>query len=219
MLRMRFAKTDNGVWISHLDLMRLFQRAFKRAGLPLKHSQGFTPRPLVSIALPLSVGVESVCELLDFELEGACAAPEEIEKRLNKTLVPGISVLEVYENGQKLKELSFLRSTVTLEYDAGIPAGCADAVTELFAREQLCMEKKGKNGSREQDIIPMLRSLEVRPTGDGCLALEAVVCAQNPSLNPMLLAGAVERYLPEYTPDFVRCRRDELLDEALSIFR
>ena len=68
MLRALFQKSGNAVYISHLDLMRLFQRAFKRAGLPLTHTQGFNPRPSVSIALPLSLGVESQCELLDFEL-------------------------------------------------------------------------------------------------------------------------------------------------------
>ena len=52
MLRALFQKTGNAVYISHLDLMRLFQRSFKRAGLPLTHTQGFNPRPSVSIALP-----------------------------------------------------------------------------------------------------------------------------------------------------------------------
>ena len=69
MPRLLFEKTGDSVWISHLDLMRIFQRAFRRAGLLLKHSQGLTPRAIVSIALPLSVGMESRCELLDFELE------------------------------------------------------------------------------------------------------------------------------------------------------
>ena len=78
MPRLLFEKTGNAVWMSHLDLMRLFQRAFKRAGLLLKHTQGFNPRPSVSIALPLSVGVESRCELLDFDLEGMDVSCEEI---------------------------------------------------------------------------------------------------------------------------------------------
>ena len=69
MPRALFEKVGNARYISHLDLMRVFQRAFKRAGLPLTHTQGFNPRPSVSIALPLSLGVESRCELLDFELE------------------------------------------------------------------------------------------------------------------------------------------------------
>jgi radical SAM-linked protein len=99
MPRILFTKTGDAVWISHLDLMRLFQRAFKRAGLPLTHTQGYNPRPSVSIALPLSVGVESVCELLDFDLEGETVPCDEITCRLNDVLVPGIRVLETYDNG------------------------------------------------------------------------------------------------------------------------
>ena len=83
MPRLLFEKTGNAVWISHLDLMRVFQRAFKRAGLPLTHTQGFNPRPSVSIALPLSVGVESRCELLDFDLEGEKVPNDQILERLN----------------------------------------------------------------------------------------------------------------------------------------
>ena len=86
MPRLLFEKTGNAIWISHLDLMRLFQRAFKRAGLPLTHTHGFNPRPSVSIAMPLSVGVESVCELLDFDLEGELVPCEEIKDRLNEIL-------------------------------------------------------------------------------------------------------------------------------------
>ena len=81
MLRLLFEKTGNAVWMSHLDLMRVFQRAFKRAGLSLTHTQGFNPRPSVSIALPLSVGVESVCELLDFELNGETVSVDDICSR------------------------------------------------------------------------------------------------------------------------------------------
>ena len=81
MLRALFEKTGNAAYISHLDLMRMFQRSFKRAGLPLTHTKGFNPRPSVSIALPMSLGVESVCELLDFELETNDFSCDEINNR------------------------------------------------------------------------------------------------------------------------------------------
>ena len=106
MPRMLFEKIGNAVWISHLDLMRLFQRAFKRAGLALTHTQGFNPRPSVSIALPLSVGVESVCELLDFDLDGDAVSCDQICDRLNDCLVSGIRVLLVYNDAKKLKHES-----------------------------------------------------------------------------------------------------------------
>ena len=148
MPRLLFQKTGNAVWMSHLDLMRLFQRAFKRAGLPLTHTQGFNPRPSVSIALPMSVGVESVCELLDFELEGDGYDLVEICRKLNDTLCDGVKVLTVYEGGRKLKELSLMDCCVTLEYDDGIPQGAEDSLRELFSRESVTVEKKNKNGGK-----------------------------------------------------------------------
>ena len=120
MLRALFEKTGNAAYISHLDLMRVFQRAFKRAGLPLTHTKGFNPRPSVSIALPLSLGVESICELLDFELETDGFSCEEIKNRLNSNLTEGVRILEVYTTGAKLKHLAYLSCELILEYDQGI---------------------------------------------------------------------------------------------------
>ena len=219
MPRALFAKTGSAVYISHLDLMRLFQRAFKRAGLPLTHTQGFNPRPSVSIALPLSLGVESVCELLDFDLEGESISNGEICSRLNACLVEGVRVLEVYDNGAKIKHLALLDCTVTLEYDAGVPALAADSITELFCREEILVEKKGKNGIVEQNIRPMIQSLDVQDLGGGELRLRALICCQNPTLNPMQLSAAVAKYLPQFAPDFVRCRRLEIYDTENKVFR
>lgn len=219
MLRALFVKTGQAIWISHLDLMRLFQRAFKRAGLALTHTQGYNPRPSVSIALPLSVGVQSHCELLDFELEGEAIGCEEIKDRLNNALVEGVKVLEVYENGGKIKNLALLDCAVTLEYDQGIPDGAADAITSLFSREMLLVEKKGKNGIAEQDIIPMIRSFGLSTPNDKTLALNARICCQNPTLNPVQLSAAIAKYLPEYTPDFVSYCRVEIFNQDETIFR
>lgn len=218
MARLLFEKTGNSVWISHLDLMRLFQRAFKRAGLPLKHTQGFNPRPSVSIALPLSVGMESVCELLDFDLE-ADFSPEEIQSRLNAALVDGVRVRSVYTDGKKLKYLALLGCTVKLEYDSGVPAGAPDAIQALFDGDNILVEKKGKSGTVEQDIRPMIRSMTVSLADPRAIRLTAVICCQNPTLNPSLLVSAIQKYLPPYAPDFARIRRDEIYDEAQTIFR
>ena len=219
MPRLLFEKTGSAVWMSHLDLMRLMQRAFKRAGLPLTHTQGFNPRPSVSIALPLSVGVESVCELMDFDLEGELPPMGTIQTRLNAVLVPGVTVRQVYMDGRKIRDLALLRCRLGLEYDGGIPAGATDALVTLFARESLMVEKKSKNGIREQDIRPMIRELSVAQTGEKELRVEALITCQNPSLNPMQLYGAIVRYLPEVAPDFCTCRREELYDEKETIFR
>ncbi len=219
MSRLLFEKRGSAVWISHLDLMRLFQRAFKRAGLHLTHTQGYNPRPSVSIALPLSVGVQSVCELLDFELDGDHLSNTEIAQRLNNALVEGVRVLQVYDGGAKIKDLAYLSCLVQLEYDSGVPDGAGDAILNLFSRSELTVQKKGKNGVQEQDIIPMIRSLEVRQNDAHTLIICATVCCQNPSLNPALLVAAVQRYLPEFAPDFSTCSRMEVFDKNMKIFR
>lgn len=219
MPRVLFEKTGNAIYISHLDLMRLFQRAFKRAGLSLTHTQGFNPRPSVSIALPLSLGVESVCELVDFDLEGERPSNEEIRKRLNMALPAGVTVHSVYDDGRKLKRLAFLDCRITLEYDAGIPADAVQRIENLFAQEEVNVEKKSKNGITEQNIAPMIRSLTISKETDRELILNARICCQNPTLNPMQLSAAISKYLPELTADFVRCRRVELYDTENNLFR
>ena len=218
MPRALFEKTGNARYISHLDLMRVFQRAFKRAGLPLTHTQGFNPRPSVSIALPLSLGVESQCELLDFELERpyACA---EIREKLKAALIDGVYIREVYEQGQKLKNLALLQSRLVLEYDRHISDAAEDVIQSLFSRPELIVEKKGKNGTTQQDIIPMLRRLAVKKLSDREVEITALHSCQNPSLNPMQLSAAITKYLPGLSPDYVRCFREEIFDTNETIFR
>lgn len=219
MPRLLFTKTGEAVWMSHLDLMRLFQRAFKRAGLPLTHTQGYNPRPSVSIALPLSVGVESVCELLDFELEGECIPGDEITDRLNAALVPGVKVLETYDSGRKIRDLALLSCEIALEYDAGMSEGTAERIGSLLNCESVTVEKKGKNGPTQQDIIPMIRRVGISQMDDNTLVISALICCQNPSLNPIQLVAAINTYLPEDRPNFAKCRRIEIYDANETIFR
>ena len=219
MPRLLFEKTGNAVYISHLDLMRLIQRAFKRAGLPLTHTQGFNPRPSVSIALPLSVGVESRCELLDFDLDGEDVSCNEICSRLNDTLAEGVRVLQVYDDGAQIKHLALLDCCVELEYDNGVPQDAKRKITELFSREILTVEKKGKNGIVQQDIIPMIQSMDIRESDENTIGIYARICCQNPTLNPAQIPAAIAGYLPDCAPDFSKCRRIEIYDIDGKVFR
>ena len=219
MLRLLFEKKGNAVWISHLDLMRLFQRAFKRAGFSLTHTKGFNPRPSVSIALPLSVGIESCCELLDFELEDANATCDEIKEKLNDALIDGVRVLKVYADGRKLKELAYLRCNLRLEYDQGVPEDAASQIQMLLDRDEVVVPKKSKNGIQDQNIVPMIKSWTVACDQSNVITIQATVCCQNPSLNPMQLVAAVEKHLPHLAPDFSTCCRQEIYDHNEKIFR
>ncbi len=219
MPRLLFEKTGNAVWISHLDLMRVFQRSFKRAGLPLTHTQGFNPRPSVSIALPLSVGTQSHCELLDFDLDGESITCDDICGRLNSSLIEGVRVLQVYEGGRKLRDLALMECTVTLEYDSILEDRAGEQVEKLFATKHLIVPKKTKNGVQDQDIIPMIRNLSVNQISQNQLEINALICCQNPTLNPMQMVSAIELYLPRMKPDHSRCCRQELFDSNEEVFR
>ena len=157
MPRALFEKTGDAIFISHLDLMRVFQRSFKRAGLSLTHTHGFNPRPSVSIALPMSVGVESCCELLDYDLEGDVPSPDVIKVRLNSVLVEGVRVLDVYEQGRKVRDLALLSCELMFAYDNCVPAEAETKIRDLFSNNQLLVDKRSKSGGIiQQDVIPLI---------------------------------------------------------------
>lgn len=220
MRRLLFAKEGNAVWISHLDLMRVFQRAFRRSGMLLKHSQGFTPHAYVSIALPLSVGVSSQCELLQFELDASDSTPNEvIADKLNAALPDGIRVRAVYDSEGKLKELTCLQVCVTLEYDAGVPADCCEKLERLFAAPELVVRRRTKKGEADVDIRPMIDAVQVGQADANTVCLTARISAQNPALNPQLLVTAIETHLPDCMPEFAKICREEIFDAAGNPFR
>ncbi len=215
MRRMLFEKTGTAIWMSHLDLMRVMQRAFRRAGVVLHHSQGYTPHAYVSMLLPLSVGTESVCEIMEYELDADIAiTPED----MNAVLPQGVRVLRVYESDRKAKFLTDLSVSLTMLYDNGVPDGAAERIEALLNGAELTVEKRTKRGMEETDIRPMIKKTAFAVENDR-ITLTARISAQNPSLNPMLLTAAIERYLPEDKPDFVRYRRLEVFDETGEAFR
>ena len=215
MRRMLFEKTGTAIWMSHLDLMRLMQRAFRRAGVVLHHSQGYTPHAYVSMLLPLSVGTESVCEIMEYELDADIAiTPED----MNAVLPQGVRVLRVYESDRKAKYLTDLSVSLTMLYDSGVPDGAAERIGALLNGTELRVEKRTKRGVEETDIRPLIKKTAISAEEDRII-LTALISAQNPSLNPALLTAAIERYLPQDKPDFVRYCRLEVYDETGEIFR
>ena len=218
-LRLIFRKEGRAVYISHLDLLRTFQRVFLRQGLVLKHSQGFHPHPILSFALPLPVGQSSRCEVLDFEVTADvdCAS---LPESLNAFMPAGVRAVECYPPVRPARDLMALRCQVELLYDTGVPAGAAADIYALLTGESVVIEKRTKRKAlAEVDIRPMLHRLPPIAEEDGLLRLTAEVAAQNPGLNPALLAAAIERYLPPLKPDFVRVRRLDALDPEGNIFR
>ena len=216
-LRLRFEKCGRAVYVSHLDLMRTMYRVFQRAGYRLKHSEGFNPHPILSILLPLSVGVSSGCELMDFQLESE-ADLAEMPERLTDAMPEGLRALEVYEAQRKAKELKWLSITGTLEYDTADAAQMRDGLQRFFAQEAIVIRRKTKRGEGESDIAPAIRSVGFS-AGDRCVELSAVISAQDPTLNPEHLISALRQHVPELTPDFAEFHRREIYDAGMKVFR
>ena len=218
--RLLFSKTGRAKYISHLDLMRTFQRAFFRSGIQIRHTEGFNPHPFVSIALPLSVGYSSQCEILEFGLVGG-ASYEEVPARLTAAMPEGIVIHSCYPAQRPVKELSRVNYIINMEYEEGRPLEAETALSRLLGQESLVVRKKSnksKLGYTEVDLITLIRSWRLECQSD-TMTVDLVLSAQNPGLNPQLLEKAIARYLPELTPDFVRVRRRELLDADGQVFR
>lgn len=218
--RLFFSKTGRAKFISHLDLMRTFQRAFSRAKIQIKHTEGFNPHPFVSIALPLSVGYSSQCEILEFGLLGDIPA-EEVPERLNAVMPEGIVIHQCYPMERKLKELAYVNYIMNFEYPEGRPHECEGALCELLNRESLVVKKKSnksKKGFTEVDMIPLIRNWNLECQSDS-MTLDAVLSAQNPGLNPELIRAAFCEIYPQYAPDFVTFHRRDILDAESKPFR
>ena len=220
MNRLLLKKEGKGKYLSHLDLMRTMQRAFIRAGIKIRHTQGFNPHPYMSFALPLSLGVESSCELMDFDTEDETVGGDfgNIRDALNEKLPEGIQVESAYRAERKFKEIRWLDIFGDLYYDSGILADNASEISSLFLREQVIVEKKSKRGMSQTDILPLINAISFAP-GDGVIELRARISAQEPSLNPALLIAAIEKYLPKCSPDFYQLRRLDIYDKDFNIFR
>ena len=215
-LRLRFEKTGRAIYISHLDLMHTMQRAFLRAGVPLKYSEGFNPHPLISILLPLPVGCASVCELMDFRLAGEFDAAA-VAERLGAAMPEGIVPLEAYPSERKAKELKWIRVDGVLEYDRADTAAAAAAAAELFSGN-VTVTRRTKRGEGEFDLAPNLRDA-AWTAEPGLITLECLISAQEPTVNPELLAASLREHAPELAPDFARFTRLETYDADLAVFR
>lgn len=200
--RLRFSKTGRAVWISHLDLMHTLQRAFSRAGYRIKYSEGFNPHPVMSIALPLSVGVESQCEILDISAEEM----PDVDK-LNQALPEGIFFNSIYEPDRKAAEIKWLEIEGDFE-------GSSDELNAFFKRESLIIEKKTKRGISNLDIIPMIKDISFSDN-----KMHAVISAQNPTLNPQNIVDAVEQNCPQLIPSYVKFKRINLFDVDMNEFK
>jgi len=160
-IRARFQKTGDLKAISHLDLMRAFERALRRAGLPLRMSEGFNPRPRLSFPAALGVGIEGLDEVMEFDLSD-WVAPQEVERRLRAELPQGLNLVSVQlgEPHQTAcaREVTYrITPRPALKDDARL---AAPALAELLTRKDIPLERLRKKKRKVVNVRPLILSLD-----------------------------------------------------------
>jgi radical SAM-linked protein len=155
--RVRFSKTGRLRFLSHHDLMRLFERAMRRSGLPLRMTEGYNPHPVISFPTALGLGFESLDEVMEFELT-SWVAPRQIEKQLGAQMPEGVAVLsaEAFERRR--------RSCVEfVEYEASCPGraeGLAEGIRAFLDRKECPVERVSDKGSKTVEIRQYVMAVE-----------------------------------------------------------
>jgi radical SAM-linked protein len=160
-LRIKFRRGEEIKFISHLDIIRLWQRAFNRAGIEIAYSTGFTPHPRISLAAPLPLGVTSEAELMDIVINKG-VAPQFFVSALNQQLPPGLQVDKVFPISADLPSLQSQISQAEYKVDLEIATGPADiqtALNNLLALEHLPWEHQRDTGPHQYDLRVLIDSL------------------------------------------------------------
>lgn len=163
----RFSKDFDLKYISHLDLLRLFQRALRRAQMPVAYSAGYNPHMLISFACALPVGVASDAEYIDMHLIQDIS-PEEFTEKMNTVLPEGVRILAAQELAQDFPSLTAI--TALSSYKLYLPEGFSwegmeEKLAAFMARQDISIDKKSKSGVKLVNIRPMIHKLTLEEDG------------------------------------------------------
>lgn len=202
-IRIKFEKTGVMKFIGHLDIMRYFQKAMRRAEIDIAYSEGFSPHQVMSFAAPLGVGLTSEGEYLDIEV-GMCLSSADAINRLNAVMVDGMKVLTFKklpdDSGNAMSIVAaadyrvMFREGSSLVPDVELEAKLA----EFYNRNEIVILKKTKKSEKEVDIKPMVYSLSAK---DGVISMQLATGSVN-NLKPELLMEAFAAYLGKELGEF-----------------
>ncbi len=210
-VRIKFSKQGVMKFIGHLDVMRFFQKAMRRAGIDIAFTEGFSPHMIMSFALPLGVGLTSSAEYMDIEIRTPVSSAEAVA-RLNGVMAEGMEVLSFrqIDDGKAAKAMTLVAAadyTVRLRDEANLPAGWQERLPGFAAQEHIVVLKKSKTGEREEDIRPMIYRLEAK---DGAVQMR-LAAGSAANLKPELVMEAFAEYLGTELPEYgLLINREEL---------
>ncbi|MBE6863610.1 MAG: DUF2344 domain-containing protein [Ruminococcus flavefaciens] len=217
MLRVRatFEKCGRAKYISHLDLNRCMLRTFRRSGLPIWYTEGFNPHPYYSFALALSLGFESSCEILDFNITDDEMSMEEIRDKLNAVMPEGMGIVKVALQKQKITAIAKAEYTFSLVTDNA--DGLFEAAQSLLALPEILIEKKTKKGIKEVDIKPDMEILSCEKTSSSVDVRMYLPAGTQTNYNPTLFIEALRRSTDiPFEPQ--KIRREAILCADNSVF-
>jgi len=168
-LRIKYCRGEELKYISHLDIMRLWQRALNRAGISLAYSEGFHPHPKISLAAPLAIGVTSEAELMDVTLTRQ-VSPHFFTAAVNQQLPAGFEILQVVSIAETLPSLQsqvrFAEYTVELAAEMG-QQELASAIASLLSLETLPWQHQRDTGPRHYDLRALIDDIWLLDCQDG----------------------------------------------------
>ena len=189
--RIKFSKTGSLKFIGHLDVMRYFQKLIRRANIPIAYSEGFSPHQIMSFAMPLGIGDESIAEYVDIELTESMPSTE-IIKRLNEVSVDEIQVLSIKEipEGKAYNAMSSITAAayeIRFREDADISFDVLKSFSKLMSNDEIIVTKQSKKSETTLDIKPYIYEYEVKD--DYIYVL--VSCGSVMNIKPELIIKAV----------------------------
>ena len=160
-LRVKFKRGEEVKFISHLDLIRLWQRALHRADIHLAYSEGFTPHPRISLAAPLPLGVTSEAELMDISIT-KWVSPHFFIATVTQQLPSGIEILQTYQiaPGQPSlqSQVRYVEYRVEVETQKELKE-IELAIARLLSMEQLSWQHQRDTGTRSYDLRALIDDL------------------------------------------------------------
>ena len=172
-LRLKFSRGEELKFLSHLDLMRLWERALRRAGLPLAYSEGFTPHPQIALAAPLLVGVTSDAELMDVSLS-RWVSPQSFIVQIEKQLPSGIALLEVWPVGLNVPSLQSQVKFVEYKVEVETEKDCQEveaALQSFLSMKELPWHHHRDTGDRYYDLRALVDDLRLIDCQDALCVL------------------------------------------------
>ncbi len=164
-VRIKFSKYGAVRFIGHLDIMRYFQKAIRRADIDISYSEGFSPHPIMSFASPLSVGHTSEGEYFDM-LVNSFTSEEDIQKRLQNVMVEGIDILKVKlldeGEGNAMASVEAASYLVSFKNNINLPNKWQEAFMDFYGQIDIPVIKKTKKGEREINLKESIYELEIR---------------------------------------------------------